>query len=317
MAEWRYAAPAARRFCASFALFLPLIASAAGAFPIKVVNNCTTPILVRGRSNAGGLPDLILSGKGDRGAQNAYAVDLPFTSGNIFGCWNDKARSLDPSNVWEMEKYCGMAEMTINAGGSGPNIDISYVDILTLAMRIAIDGATGCNAGGQPVDPAQCFQQTKPFNVAAAQAGCPTTTEKDVTGCWGAAKYCDPSPYAAPGGNPNSAFCKQLDAVVRGCSKVDASCQPTATDLLHPSFAAYGCTGFFATEAGRGFCGKINRGTLGGGAPYTTAPFNTYAQHVHAVAGNIYAFPYDDVGNESGDVGAAHAVGMTITYCPG
>ena len=306
-----------RRFAELAALLLSVSSASADPFAISVVNNCANPVWVRGQGSGSPLPDVALSAKGGASATHTYSVALPFTSGNIFGCWSAKANSIPVGNVWDLEKYCGMAEMSIKTSNAGPNIDISFVDILTMPMRIDITGATACNAGGSPVDAANCFQKTKDFTLANAQTSCPTTTEGDTVGCWGAVKYCDPSPYAAPGGKPDSAFCRQLDAVVEGCHGVDPGCNPSADDLKHPSFAVYGCTGFFSTQAGRTYCGEINRGTFGNKeAAYTKAPFNTYAQHVHAVAGNIYAFPYDDVGNQSGDVGAATATGMTITYCP-
>jgi len=46
-------------------------------------------------------------------------------------------------------------------------------------------------------------------------------------------------------------------------------------------------------------------------------PFNTYRKHVHDVAGDVYGFPYDDVGVQSGDLGALSATGLTVAYCPG
>ena len=299
------------------ALLLSVSSSSADTFQIDVVNNCATPVWVRGQGNGNPLENVALSAKGGASAKTTYTVALPFSSGNIFGCWTDKANSIAVGDTWDLEKYCGMAEMSINAGKAGPNIDISFVDILTMSMRIEITGADHCNAGGSAVLSSECFQKTNKFALADAQKSCPTTTEGDTVGCWGAVKYCDPDPNAAPGGKPDSDFCKQLDAVVKGCGSVDPGCKPSADDLKHPTYAVYGCRGFFSTEAGRTYCGEINRGTFGNkAAAYTKAPFNTYAQHVHAVAGNIYAFPYDDVGNQSGDVGAAKGDGMKITYCP-
>jgi hypothetical protein len=295
----------------------------AQTFPITVANNCESALLVRGRSKAGALIDVTLQAS----AKAIYNVALPFVSGNIFGCWNAAAAKLGSSDVWDMEKYCGMVEMTVNADSNGnptgPNVDISYVDILTMPMRIELTGAVGCNAGGTAVSADKCFQKTKAFTLTTAQSQCPTTTENGTVGCWGAAKYCDPGQYAAPGGDPSGPFCKALDTKVENCSVKNPTCKPTPTDLKYPSFAVYGCTGFFATPIGKEFCGRINRGTLDmkdADEPknfYTTPPFNTYTQHVHQVAGALYAFPYDDVGNQSGDVGAATASGITVTYCPG
>lgn len=73
--------------------------------------------------------------------------------------------------------------MSIKTSNAGPNIDISFVDILTMPMRIDITGATACNAGGSAVDAANCFQKTK---------------EGDTVGCWGAVKHCDPASMPRP-----------------------------------------------------------------------------------------------------------------------
>ncbi|MEM9556201.1 MAG: beta-1,3-glucanase family protein [Acidobacteriota bacterium] len=288
-------------------------AETSASYPLVVENNCSDPIYVRGHAESGTLqPDNQLLAASNGSA--TYTLSADFVSGNLFGCWdNTVKKGISVTDTLAMEMHCAMAEVSVTDVSTGAvNADITFVDAISLAASVSLDGGQACN-------PASCSIGTS-FTSSAITSGCPTQVV-DGEVCLSANTYCTQ--------NPTASFCSQLDQAISDCVSQQPACADaqgsTTTDV-------YGCSGsFFSTAEGEPFCAALNRGFLSqcnqGCTNQTNSAdfypsggtFNTYAAFVHQTAGAFYAFPYDDYPgslNQAGDLGATGSSQLTVTFCP-
>lgn len=285
-----------------------LAAGSAQAYEIQIYNNCSLPLYIRGADQS----TLLAPDNQQIPAKSAtplsYQVAPPWTSGRLYGCWDDSQAStpiVNGANALVMQQHCGLAEQTITNAAGNISSNISYVDYVAIPIQIAVPNGTACiNSGSTNAS----------FNPALVQQNCPTALINGQV-CMSANQYCTD----AVNGNPGSAFCSQLNTVI---AQIPGAGGATTVD-------AYACTGFFGDPAQ---CAAINRGL-----PYTdtaqqdfqnfyrTAPYNGYSAFVHQKLGApVLAFPYDDYPSNAPQnnvrygeyVNCSASATFVVTFCP-
>jgi len=252
---------------------------------VRVMNNCPFPLWMHGQGGANVLqPD---DAKLDPGETQDYDAHASFPSARV-------TAFVDGPRQNEIQ----FVEMNFGNGELGYNI--SYVDYLGLPVEVdAQCGRTACYAP-----------------VSGILDGCPAHLRE--------ADRC-----RSPGGwcldHANDPYCKALDASAQQALSHPKCQQDLASWGGSPSQigttpSVYGCRDFWATSAF--CCALVNRGMVGAADPfdvcafYESTPYNTYARWVHERCPQIYAFPYDDAG-EQGGYHQCQTRELRITWCPG
>lgn len=285
-----------------------LAMSWANAYEIQVYNNCSVPLYIRGADQS-----VMLSPDNQQiPAQSptplTYQVTPPWTSGRIYGCWDDSQATtpiVNGANGLVMEQHCGLAEETITNASGNISSNISYVDYVAMPIKIAVPNGTACINSGST----NAF-----FDPSVVQNECPTQLINGNV-CMSANQYCTD----AVNGNPGAAFCSQLNSII---SQIPGAAGSTTVD-------AYGCTGFFSDPAQ---CAAINRGLSYTDTAqqdfqnfYVNAPYNNYAAFVHTRLGvPVLAFPYDDYPSNAPQnnvkygeyVNCSGSTSFVVTFCP-
>lgn len=278
------------------------------AYEIRVYNNCTVPLYIRGADQSRMLAPDHQQIPAKSPTPLSYQLTPPWTSGRVYGCWDDSQAAtpiVNGANAVVMQQHCALAEQTITNAAGNISSNISYVDYVALPIRIAVPNGTACINSGST---------TASFDPALVQSRCPTALVNGKS-CMSANQYCSDAVH----GNPAAPFCSQLNPVI---AQIPGAGGATTLD-------AYGCTGYFGDPAQ---CAAINRGL-----PYTdtaqqdfqnfyrTAPFNDYSAFVHLKLGAPgLAFPYDDYPSNAPQnnvkygeyVNCSASATFVVTFCP-
>lgn len=319
----------------------------AASYTIKVINNNDSPLYVVGWNNAApkttfdtdsGKNSYKLSKKGDEGDQHTFHVAIPWTSGNVFGCWEDPTGTLI-TDVDAMQKKCTMTEFTvfITQSGSykghlGISGDLSCVNYISKPARYKALAGEACNPStcesGTDFDPSKVYP--------SPPGGCPTKMDGET--CLSASFFCDPEKN--PGGgtalNGDANFCSKYDATITAmatyCKGKGLPCAAIeGSNTLDVYYCGKDAGNFLKTAEGKPYCAALNRG-LGYENVVDQSDknqfyqdgttYNVYSQFVHKTAGDIYGFSYDDYSgpgstyNSSGTLGTQGSSGIEVTYGP-
>jgi hypothetical protein len=257
---------------------------------VRVMNNCPFPVWIHGAGNSGGnvlQPDEVKLGTG---AEQDYDAHASFSSARVTAFKDGPGQN-------EIQ----FVEMNFGGGQLGYNI--SYVDYLGVPAEVdAACGKTACYAP-----------------MAGLLDGCPANLR-------------EPDRCRSPGGwclgHAGDAYCKALDQSAVQALQVPRCQTELSTWLagggsqnnIGTTPSVYGCRDFWASSPY--CCSIVNRGMVGAADPfdvcafYQATPYNTYARWVHERCPAIYAFPYDDAGEQGGYHQCA-ASEVRITWCPG
>jgi len=257
---------------------------------VRVMNNCSFPLWISGSGNAGGnvlQPD---QAKLDPGGERDYDAHTSFSSARVTAFKNGP----------DQNEY-QFVEMNFGNGQLGYNI--SYVDYI--AVPVEVDAACGLTA---------CYAP-----AATLLEGCPTQL-RESDRCRSPGGWC-----INHAGDP---YCKVLDQTATAALGL-AKCKSDLNSWLAgggsqnnigTTPSVYGCRDFWASSPY--CCAIVNRGMVAAADPYAvchfyeTTPYNTYARWVHQQCPGIYAFPYDDAGEQGGYHQCATRE-VRITWCPG
>jgi len=300
--------------------FTVLWAGWAFAYTVTARNNCSHDILVRGLAGSQTLDNRALPARtATKISETSYPLPVPWIGGRVYGCWDPTAAAIDIHDGAALQRSCGLVELTVSNAAGNLSSNISFVDFISIPLRIEAAG-TFCTNNGV---------STAAFDPEAVIKGCPT---KLLNGrvCMSANQYCSDATY----GDPGSAYCKALDGIIAKCqgnAKAYPGCSPPSGDAN--TTAVYGCKSgtFWEGGAGQQYCMAINRGILPDpkwqdiqGDPGKFYPsggtYNTYAKFVHDTAGPIFALSYDDYPshlNQGGYLNCQTSTSWTITFCPG
>lgn len=281
-------------------------------YPVTVVNNCSKTIHIRAGGNGAGAFHELDKVALDPKKTHVYTVDAPYNNARVYGCWDTVAMDWDFYYDVNVQKHCALTEFTLSNVDGRIFTDVSFVDFISLPSRMEL---LGCKAGNpvsycdskDPTQPTKC-RVTAQHTVDELKT-CPTTLYTGMA-CESSYQFCKHSP-----GNPK---CKKFDDNIRKCAN-NPKTYPGCDAAVHATTKnVYGCEDFFASATGKKYCAQMNRGTFGksGVGIYTAEPYNDYAKWTHHIAGDIYAFPYDDVGDRSGTIGCTASTGLVITFCP-
>jgi hypothetical protein len=260
---------------------------------VRVMNNCPFSLWMHGQGGNGSGGVNILQ---PDDAQLTSGSTRDYDAGQFFGSARVTAYRNGPR-----QNEIQFVEMHYERGTLGYNI--SYVDYLGLPVEVTADcGTTACYAP-----------------VADALDGCPAHLD-DGDRCRSAGSFCSAPP------NRSNPYCSALDADATAALSVPR-CRDDlqrwlagggSMDRVGRTPAVYACTDFWASSAF--CCAIVNRGVVDGDPADVCAFYegehNTYARWVHERCPAIYAFPYDD----SGDQGGFHQCPtreLRITWCPG
>ncbi len=285
----------------------------AGGYTLTVKNNCDFDLYLRGADLSSRLvPDNQLLSA--HGGSHQYQVPIPWTSGRIYGCWDDTSKMdiIGGKNAYTMKQHCGFVEMTLKAGGVLSS-NITFVDAISLPMRIEAPGGSACTNGGSV---------TAAFNPADIVSKCPTKVLNNRA-CISAYYYC--ADFCRPGDRTCAAYCSKFDPVIKDCKAHYPGCN--AGNAVTKD--VYGCTptSFFSSAAGEKYCAAINRGILESYDKQTNPktfypqgkPYNDYSALVHKTVGPIFGFPYDDYPsrlNQGGYLNCQASSQYILTFCP-
>lgn len=261
--------------------------------PIQVRNNCPYPLWIHAFGAQGALgPDDAALGTG---TTRVYYAPSLWTAARVEAYKNGPRQN-------QIEKV----EMTFDRNPQGAqvlNYNVTYVDWVGLPVSVSSKGTGGdCR-------PAGCY---KP--VSQILSGCPAQLRAGDK-CLSARTFClDPN----TGGHP---YCREFDGKINECADRYGDCQGSRGAS---TAEVYACSGPFFSQNPK-YCAAINRGMLhdpynaNSGNYYRNAPFNTYAQWVHASCPGLYALAYDDFpssAEESGFHSCVNGSELTVTFCP-
>jgi len=292
-----------------FFVMLCLASPVLAEYPIKVVNNCKMKLFIRAGTQDE-LNPVALAPK----AAHTYTVNAPWNSGRVYGCWDDtSALGLDFFDI-NMQKHCALIEPTVTSDAGAVNVDISYVDFITIPARMEVLGCTAGNPvsycdSSDPTIPTKCRVTAR--HTVDELKGCPTALFGKGRSCQSSYHLCEDK--------PDHPICSKFKNWIHTCAG-NPSKYPGCEATAHLTTKdVYGCDDFFGTDKGKPYCAEMNRGVFGRANKtkfYAREPYNDYAKWVHHITGDIYAFPYDDVGDRGGDLGCQTSKGLIITFCP-
>ena len=287
---------------------------------INVTNNCPFPLWIHAQDNQGDTlapDDAMIEAAPKPGSTIQYAVPASWPAGRVNAYWVDpNGPSPDPTAFEKVE---------VTVGNGAMNYNITYVDYAALPSRMEAVGPS-CQKTSTFDPTVSCDQP-----VIGFIANCPMGLRSGQR-CLSAGLFCSMSQ------NTGSAFCHALDAQIAACVQQNPSTCGIAAQLGNGTPQVYGCSGYFDGQQpsgctmpsttchvdGNEWCAALNRGMLAQPTSteatqyYTTPPYNTYAQWVHATCPGIYAFPYDDYPSGAGQSGfrSCTADRLDITFCP-
>jgi hypothetical protein len=257
---------------------------------VRVMNNCPFPLWIHGAGNNGSnvlQPD---QAKLESGDERDYDAHSSFGSARV-------TAFIDGPGQNEIQ----FVELNFGNGELGYNI--SYVDYL--GMPVEIDAACGKTACYAPYE--------------GLLDGCPANLRENDR-CRSPGGWCI--------GREGDPYCKSLDQKAQEALALPQCQQDLSSwlagggsqDHIGTTPSVYACRDFWASSP---FCCSIvNRGMVGAADPYDVChfydgtPYNTYARWAHERCPAIYAFPYDDAG-EQGGYHQCQAKELRITWCPG
>lgn len=291
----------------------------ADPYPMTVTNSHPTEkVYVRMGTSAQELEPVTLG----PGESYTYQVPIPWISGRIFGCYQDPT-----GMTWDgdsMHQVCGLVEGTVPARTRGTSFDISYVDYISIPAKFEV---TGCKAGNPEIT---CDNYNTPNRDPMVPTNCHTTalhTVEQLKDCPTklTGRSCiNPRDFCADADNKDNAMCTKFADFITTCSENPEKYPGCGEAKSLNTTNVYGCSGFFGTAAGEGFCGAMNRGVFNLDSSkwtdakqfYQNKPYNAFAKWTHQISGDIYAFPYDDVNNQSGTIGCYESTGVIVTFYP-
>jgi hypothetical protein len=277
---------------------LPAPANPSGII-LRLMNNCPQTLWVQAAGIPGGSVELAGRVAGQPPAEKVF--DWPGLSGRM----NVFENSANGYNINFLE---------MNASRQALNVNNSNVDWVGLPVEVRGDDRANCLTA--------CYTP-----LAHMMDGCPPQL-LDATH-----HVCTaPKNWCANAANANNPLCTALDAAGAAVIANDPKCKSGGSiSAAGTGWKIYGCAG----NGGTNFwnqnpycCAEVNRGYLTDvNDPandltqncnyYKQMPFNTYALYAQTVCPYVYAFPFDDVNNQSGFQTCANAREMDVTWCPG
>jgi hypothetical protein len=263
---------------------------------VRVMNNCDVPLWMHGQGMDGSGGQNVLSPADVRlmpGQTQDYDARQTFISARVTAFRNGPR-----------DNEIQFVEMNFANGTLGYNV--SYVDYLGLPVEVSADcGTTACY---QPSD--------------TVLDGCPADLRR-ADRCVAPGGYCnDPANRGKP-------LCTRLDAKATEALQLPV-CQADLaawrgrvgpSEPIGTTPQVYACSQFWSSSAF--CCAIVNRGVVGAAETDNVCafyqdgqPYNEYARWVHEKCPVIYAFPYDDSGDQGGFL-QCPARELRITWCPG
>jgi hypothetical protein len=263
---------------------------------VRVMNNCDVPLWIHGEGSNGA------------GGRNVLAPDdvrlMPGQTQDYDGRDRMVSARVTAFRDGPRQNEAQFVELNFENGSLGYNI--SYVDYLGLPVEL--DAACGTTACYEPTD--TLFD------------GCPADLRR-ADRCVAPGGYClDPANRGKP-------MCTLLDSKATEALQL-AQCQNDLAawrgrvgtgEPIGTTPNVYNCSQFWSSSAF--CCAIVNRGVVGSATPNNVCtfyqdgvPHNEYARWVHDKCPVIYAFPYDDSGDQGGFLQCPTRE-LRITWCPG